>query len=74
MYDRLDDNKKYTKEEIFTAWGVSNSKLREIVLSLGIKPARLGKINLYRGKDLNIYYDKLFINYNDRSPFDKLKT
>jgi hypothetical protein len=59
-YKRLNNEDIYSKEDIFKEWGISNSKLYEIVKSLDIKPVRLGKTNLYKGKDLNIYYDKLF--------------
>tara|TARA_R110002072_G_scaffold249636_1_gene408558 strand:- start:145 stop:405 length:261 start_codon:yes stop_codon:yes gene_type:complete len=68
-YKRLNNEDIYSKEDIFIEWGISNSKLYEIVKSLSIKPVKLGKMNLYRGKDLNIYYDKLFNWFSeDRTP------
>tara|TARA_R110002012_G_scaffold317703_1_gene534661 strand:+ start:14740 stop:15000 length:261 start_codon:yes stop_codon:yes gene_type:complete len=80
MYQRLEDNKNYTKAEICQLWDMSITKFWKVFADTNskyeLKPARLGKVNIYRGIDLNIYYDDLFKNVNnvrDRSPFDELK-
>ena len=59
-YKRLSDKEQYTKKEVIEKWGLSESKLSDIVKSENIKVIKFGKLNYYKGKELNIYWDKLF--------------
>ncbi|MBE72803.1 MAG: hypothetical protein CMM04_16995 [Rhodopirellula sp.] len=59
-YKRLSDKEHYTKKEVLEKWGLSESKLSDIVKSENIKVIKFGKLNYYKGKELNIYWDKLF--------------
>lgn len=65
MYGRLNDEDNYTKKEIMSRWGIGVSKLSQICKAEDITPVKLGKLNLYRGRDLNIYWDKLFTDRID---------
>lgn len=59
-FKRLSDQEHYTKKEVLEKWGLSDSKLSDIVKSENIRVIKFGKLNYYAGKELNIYWDKLF--------------